>query len=73
MSIEEFQDGRPDRQLGHQNGMILAILNLYVPPMPPIVSAQSDLWFGRRCRLNYLKMADMAATLDIGMEQFYQF
>ena len=25
----------------------LAILNLDVIPMPPIVSAQSDIWFGR--------------------------
>ena len=30
MSFEEFQD------LGYQNGIILAILNLYVVPMPPI-------------------------------------
>ena len=94
---------------------ILAILNLYVAPMPPIefrlnptyslgdvvrrisrwrpswiseqnnfsnseslcccdashqVSAQSDLWFGRRCRLKYFKMAVMVAILDIGMERF---
>ena len=36
MSIEEFQDGCHGGQLGHQNGMILAILNLYVASMPPI-------------------------------------
>ena len=34
MSFEEFQDGR--RSLGYRNGTILAILNLYVAPMPPI-------------------------------------
>ena len=33
------------------------------------VSAQSDLWFGRRCRLNNFKMAALAAILDIGMER----
>ena len=32
MLFEEFQDGR----LRFRNGMILAILNLYVAPMPPI-------------------------------------
>ena len=31
------------------------------------VSAQSDLWFGRRCRMKNFKMA---AVLDIGTEQF---
>ena len=34
------------------------------------VSAQSDLGFRRRCRLKNFKMA---ATLDIGTEQFQQF
>ena len=34
------------------------------------VSAQSDLGFRRRCRLKNFKMAAMAATLDIGTEQF---
>ena len=33
MLLEEFQDGR---HLGYRNGTILAILNLYVAPMPPI-------------------------------------
>ena len=36
MSFEKFQDGRHGSHLGYQNGMILAILNLYVAPMPPI-------------------------------------
>ena len=36
MSLEDFQDGRHDVHFGYQNGTILAILNLYVAPMPPI-------------------------------------
>ena len=35
MSFEEFQDGCHGGQLGHRNGMILAILNLHVATMPP--------------------------------------
>ena len=94
MSFEEFQDGR---HLGYPKGTILAILNLYVAPIPPIkfrlkltygfwiseqnnfsnseslchcdashqVLAQSNLRFGRRCRLKNFKMA----TMDIGTEQ----
>ena len=34
------------------------------------VSAQSNLWFGRRCCLKKFKMASMAAILDIKMEPF---
>ena len=63
MSFEEFQDGCHGGHLGYRNETILAILNLYVTP-------KSDLWFGRRCRLNNFKMAAMAATLDIGTEPF---
>ena len=36
MSFEEFQDGCHGGHLGYRNGMILAILNLYVTMMPPI-------------------------------------
>ena len=36
MSFEEFQDGRHGGHLGYRNKTILAILNLYVAPMPPI-------------------------------------
>ena len=36
ISFEKFQDGRHGGQFGYRNGMILAILNLYVAPMPPI-------------------------------------
>ena len=43
MFFEEFQDGHHGGNLGYQNGMILAILNFYNTPMPPIVSAQSDM------------------------------
>ena len=34
------------------------------------VSAQSDLFFGIRCRLKNFKMAAVAAILDIGTERF---
>ena len=34
------------------------------------VSAQSDLGFGRRCRLKNFKMAAVAVILDIGMKRF---
>ena len=51
MSFEELQDGHRYGHLGYQNRTILAILNLCVTVMPPIVLAQSDLRFGRRCRL----------------------
>ena len=36
MSSEEFHDGRHGGHLGYRNGTILAILNLYITPMPPI-------------------------------------
>ena len=36
MSFEEFHDGVHGGHLGYRNGTTLAILNLYVPPMPPI-------------------------------------
>ena len=116
MSFEEFQDGCHGSHLVYRNGMVLAILNLYVAPMPHIkfrlnltnglggdvvwrilrwhpcrpswisewkdfsnseslchwdashqVSVQSNLRFGRRCRLKNFKMV---AILDIQTEQF---
>ena len=71
MSFEEFQYGCHGCHLGYQNGTILAILNLYVAPMPPHqVLAQSDLRFGRRCRLKNSKIVAMAAILDIRTKQF---
>ena len=36
MLFEVFQDGLHRGHLGKWNGTILAILNLYVAPMPPI-------------------------------------
>ena len=36
MSFKDFQDGHQGSHLGYWNGMILAILNLYVPLMPHI-------------------------------------
>ena len=69
MLFEEFQDGRHGN-LGYQNGTILAILNLCHCDASHQVSAQSDLRFGKICRLKNFKMATMAAILDIGMERF---
>ena len=64
MSFEEFQDGR---YLGYRNGTILAILYLLCHyDASHQVSAQSDLWFGRR---RCLKNFKMAAILDNGTEQ----
>ena len=40
MYFEEFLDGRHGGNLGYQNGMILAIQNLYNSQMPPI-----KFWF----------------------------
>ena len=66
MLFEEFQDGCHGGHLGYCNGMILAILNLYVAPMPPI-----KFWLNPTYGLGKnFKMATMAAILDIGMEQF---
>ena len=45
MSFEEFQDGRHGSHLGYWNRPILAILNLYVAPMPPI-KFQLNLTYG---------------------------
>ena len=57
--------------LGYRNGMILAILSLYVATMPPI-KFQLNLTYGLReiCRLKIFKTADMVAILDIGMAWF---
>ena len=55
--------------LGHRNGTILAILNLYVAPMPPIkFKFNITLQFGRRYHLKIFKMADMVAIMDICTE-----
>ena len=68
MSSEEFQDGHRGGQFGYRKGMTLAILNLCDASHQ--VLAQSDLQFGRRCRLKNFKMAAEAAILDISTEQF---
>ena len=103
MWFEDFQDGSHGGHLSYRCKTIFAILNHYVPSMPPTmqkdllfgrrgslnyfsdseslcrfdashqVSAQSDVWFGRRCRLKNFKMAAMATILDIGMYNFSQF
>ena len=43
--------------LGYQNGMILAILNLHVVPMPPTKFGLNWTKFGRRCGFNIFKLA----------------
>ena len=68
MSFEEFQNGCHGGHLGYRNGTILAILNLYNAPMP-----QSNLRFGKRCRLKNSNMATMVAILDIRTKKFKQF
>ena len=73
MSLEEFQDRVHGSHLRYRNGTTLAILNLYVAQIPPIMFWQSHLLFGRWCRLKYFKMAAMAAILDMGTERFKQF
>ena len=42
MSFEEFQDGVHGGHLGYRNGTTLAILNLYVAPMPSWISEWND-------------------------------
>ena len=54
--------------LGKRNGMILAILNIYVAPSISIkFQLNPNLWFGSGCSMKNFKMA---SSLDIGMEQF---
>ena len=45
--------------------MILAILNLYVAPMPPI-----KFQLNPGCLLKIFKLANMVAILDIETERF---
>ena len=67
MSFEEFQDGRH----GYRNETILAILNLYVAPMPPIKFRLNLTYcFGGDVLLKIFKMASVAAILDIGTQRF---
>ena len=51
MLFEDYQDGHHGSHLGYWNGTILAILNLCHCHASHQVLAQSNLWFGRRCRL----------------------
>ena len=69
MSFEEFQDSHHGGHLGYRNWTILAILNLCSDASHQVF-AQSDLRFGRGCRLKNFKMAAIAAILDIGTEWF---
>ena len=70
MLFEEFRDGRRCGHLGHRNGTIFAILNLYVTVMPPIKFQLNRTKGLRRYRLKNFKMAAVADILDIGTERF---
>ena len=64
--FEELQDGS---YLEYWNGTILAILNFHVAPMPPTKVRLNPTAFESRCGLKILKIAAMAAILDISMER----
>ena len=69
MSFEELQDGSHGDYPGYQNRTILAILNLVVPPMPPIkfCSIRTTVWK----EMSFEEFQDgRQAILDIGTERF---
>ena len=65
MSFEEFQDGVHGGHLEYRNGKTLAILNLYVAPMPPIKFWLNPI-YGLGGDVIWSKLAAMAAILDMG-------
>ena len=65
MSFEDFQDGGCGSPLGHQNGTILAILNLCVTVMLPI-KFWLNLTYSLGGDLMNFKIAIMMTILDIG-------
>ena len=73
MRFEDFQDGNLGGHLTYQNRMILAILNLYVAPMPPIVWVQSTFIVVWKSRLKNFNMVTVAAILEDGTEWIRQF
>ena len=70
MSFEEFQDGIHGGHLGYRSGTTLAILNLYVAPMPPIKFWLNPTYGLGGGRLKYFKMAATVAIFDMGTERF---
>ena len=71
LTIEGLQDGCCGRHRGYCNKMVLAIIWISMLPQCSFqVSAQSDLPFGNRWGLKILKMAILAASLDIGTDWF---
>ena len=60
-----FQDGYRGSRLGYRNGTVLAILYLYVYPVPPTKPTYPS-W----ADMKIFKMATMAAILNIATEQF---
>ena len=67
MSFEEFQDGH--HGISELNDFSKSESLCHCDASNQ-VSAQSDLWSGRRCCLKNFKIAAVAAILDIGTEQF---
>ena len=57
--FEDFQAGHSGSHLGHWNKMILAILNLYVAPMPPIKFKLNSTWTAEQ---NYLAILNLYVT-----------
>ena len=64
MLFKDFQDGWHGCHFGYWNGMIFAILNLHVVPMPPTIWAQSNLGFGSRCGFKIFKLATQATSFE---------
>ena len=68
MSLEEFQDGPHGGHFGYRKDFSNSE-SLYYYDASHQVLAQSELRFGRRCRLKNFKMSAMAAVLEIGTER----
>ena len=57
--FEDFQNCHRGRHLGYWNGMILAILNLYVAPIPTIKFWLKQTYgLGKECRLKNFKISN---------------
>ena len=73
ITIEDLQDGCCDGHCGYRNKMVLAILNLYVVPMPPTkfwLNLTYPVPLGNRSGLKIFKMATMGAILDTRAQLF---
>ena len=68
MSYEDFQDDRHGGYLGYRKGIILAILNLYNAPMPPIKFRLSLTYGLGGDAFEEFQDGPLAAILAIGTE-----